>query len=97
MEVKKLRTLFLDVFKTLNNMNPEYMKETFYKTAFTTHRPLNLVQLNMEIKLYGVWVLIFGTPFGDQIKKETDYIKFKKFINDCFGMKCKCNLCSFLA
>ena len=27
MEVKRLRTLPLEVFKTLNNMNPEYMKE----------------------------------------------------------------------
>ena len=42
MEVKRLRTLALEVFKTLNNMNPEYMKEIFHKTAFMTHRPLNL-------------------------------------------------------
>ena len=32
MEVKRLRTLALEVFKTLNNMNPEYMKEVFHKT-----------------------------------------------------------------
>ena len=55
MEVKRLRTLVLEVFKTLHNMNPEYMKEIFHKTAFTTHGPLNLevnetIQLNMEIK-----------------------------------------------
>ena len=29
-------------------------------------------------------------------KKQTGYTKFKEFINDWFGMKCKCNLCSFL-
>ena len=42
MEVKQLRTLALEVFKTLNNMNPEYMKEIFHNTAFSTLRPLNL-------------------------------------------------------
>ena len=43
MEVKRLRTtLALEVFKILNNMNPEYMKKIFHKTPFTTHRPLNL-------------------------------------------------------
>ena len=42
MEVKRLRILALDVFKTINNMNPEYMKEIFHKTALTKRRPLNL-------------------------------------------------------
>ena len=42
MEVKRLKTLALEVFKTLNNMNPEYMKEIFHKTAFLTHRARNL-------------------------------------------------------
>ena len=42
MEVKRRRTLVLKVFKTLNNMNPEYIKEIFQKTSFSTHRPLNL-------------------------------------------------------
>ena len=56
MEIKRLRTLALEVFKTLNIMNPEYMKEIFHKTAFSTHRPLNLkltktIQLNMKIKV----------------------------------------------
>ena len=43
MEIKYLTTLALEVFKTLNNMNPEYMKEIFHKTAFSTHRPIDLL------------------------------------------------------
>ena len=43
MEVKRLRTLALELLKTLNNMNPEYMKEIFHKTAFTT------LDLNLEV------------------------------------------------
>ena len=42
MEVKQLRTLALKVFKTVTDMNPEYMKKIFHKTAFSKNRPLNL-------------------------------------------------------
>ena len=42
MEGKCLRKLALEIFKTLNNLNPEYMKEIFYKTTNLTHRPFNI-------------------------------------------------------
>ena len=32
MEVKRLRNIALETFKTLNHTNPEYMKEIFYRT-----------------------------------------------------------------
>ena len=98
MEVKRLRTLALEVFKTL--MNPEYMKEIFHKAAFTTHRPLNLEVNEKHTTKYGNKSLrCLGTHIWNslpsQIKKETDYTKFKEFINDWFGMKCKCNFFFF--
>ena len=42
MEVKHLRKLALEIFKTLNNLNHEYMKEIFYKTTNLTHRSFNI-------------------------------------------------------
>ena len=30
-----------------------------------------------------------------KIKEETEYEKFKNYMNDWFGVKCRCNLCSF--
>ena len=42
MEVKRLRIFALVVFKTVNNMNLEYMKQIFHKKTFSTHRPLDL-------------------------------------------------------
>ena len=39
-EVRRLNTL-----KTLNNMNPEYMKEIFHKIAFSTHRPYKITPM----------------------------------------------------
>ena len=101
MEVKRLSTLALEVFKTLNDMNPEYMKEIFHKTAFWTHRPVNVEVNEYHTTKYGnkslrclgshIW-----NSLPNQIKRETYYSKFKEFINDWFDMKCKCNLCSFL-
>ena len=53
MEANRLRTFALEVFKTLSNVNPKYMKEIFYKTAFSAHRPLNLEVKENHITKYG--------------------------------------------
>ena len=41
METRPLRCLALEIFKTVNNLNPYYMKEIFSKTTNLTHRPLD--------------------------------------------------------
>ena len=88
MEVKRIRTLALEVFKTkLNNMNLEDIKEIFHKTAFTMHRPLNLEVNENHTTKYGNKSLTCLGPhiwnsLPNQIKKDTNYIKFKEFIID---------------
>ena len=51
-EVKRLRKL--EIFKTLNNLNPKYMEEIFYKTTNLTCRSfnikVNIIQINMAIR-----------------------------------------------
>ena len=105
MEVKRLRTLALEVFNTVNIMNREYMKVIFNNTAFATYRLLNLTKVN-EINenhttkyenksLRCLGPRIFNS-LPNQIQKETDYTKFKEFITTWFGIKSKCNLWSFL-
>ena len=42
MEIKRLRCLALEIFKTLNNLNPYYMKGIFSKTTNLTHRHLHI-------------------------------------------------------
>ena len=97
MEVKRLRNLDLEIFKAINNMNVEYMKEIFHETTFPTHRPLNIVVNENHTTKYGKQSLrCLGPP--SQVKfKKADHTKFKEFINDGFDRNCKCNLCSFLA
>ena len=94
---KRLRTPALKVFKTLNNMNLEYMKEIFHKTSFLTLGSLYLeVNENHTTKYGNESIRCLGpdiwNSLPNQIKKETDYVKFKEFIKDWLGMKCKCNI-----
>ena len=100
MEVKHLRTLALEIFKTLNNLNPEYMKEIFYKTTNLTHRPFNIKVNQNNTTKYGNKSLRSLGPhiwnsLPKQIKEETDN-KFKIYIDKWFRAKCKCNLYSCL-
>ena len=53
MEVKRLRKLALEKLKTLNNLNPEYMKEIFYETTNLTHRPFNIKVNQNNTTKYG--------------------------------------------
>ena len=51
MEIKRLRTLALEVFKTINNLNPAYMKDIFMKTNSSSNYPNNLMFLSIKEKL----------------------------------------------
>ena len=76
-------------------MSPEYMKEIFHKTAFTTHRPLDLeVNENHATKYRNKSLRCLGPHIQNSF--QIDCTKFKEFMNNWFGMKCKCILCSFL-
>ena len=50
-EVKRLRKL--EIFKTLNNLNPKYMKEIFYKTTNLTCRSFNIKVNQNNTNKYG--------------------------------------------
>ena len=82
MEIECLRCLALQKLKTLNNLNPYYMKEIFFKTTNLTHRPLDIKINQDNTTKYGnnslrnlgphIWY-----PLQSEIKKETEYENFK--------------------
>ena len=99
MEVKRLRTLALEIFKALNNLNPDYMKEIFFKTTNLIHRPFHIkVNQNSSTKHGQKNLKSLGPDIWNslpiEIKEETNYEKFKNCINKWFGAKCKCSMCS---
>ena len=77
MEIKRLRCLALEIFKTVNNLNPYYMKEIFSKTTNLTRRLLDINFNQNNITKHGsnsvrslgpkIW---YSLP--SEIKKETD-------------------------
>ena len=88
--------LALEIFKTENNLNPYYMREIFSKTTNLTHRPLDINTTKYrDNSLRSLGPHIWNS-FPSEIKEETEYEKFKNYMNDWFGLKCKCNMCSFL-
>ena len=101
MEVKRLRTLGLEVFKTLNNLNPAFMEEIFHRTRWLTHRPNN-IQVNVhKTAKYGDKSLKTLGPhiwnsLPEHMKAETNFNKFREYINQWFGPICKCNLCVYI-
>ena len=100
MEVTRLRTLALETFKTLNDLNPAFMKNLFAKREASKRRKNNLQIPNRNTAKYGDTSIRSLGPhiwngFPEEIKNENSYDKFKEYLNTCYGLKFSCSLCSF--
>ena len=100
MEVKRFRALLLEIFKTLKDLNPSYMKEIFFLNDRASRRPNNLSVQSCNTTRYGDKSLRVLGPslwnaLPEDIKSETNYNSFSNHINKWFGSLCKCNLCIF--
>ena len=61
MEVKRLRTLGLEILKALSNLNPAFLEGIFHRTKRLTHRPNNVqINLNKTTKYGDKSLRIFG-------------------------------------
>ena len=89
MEVKSLRTLELEIFKTLQKANPVFMEPLFYRTKCLTHRPHNIHANAPKTVKYGRKSLRTLGPHSwnslpKHIKAENNFSKFKKNISHWF-------------
>ena len=82
MEVKRLITLRLEVFKALNNLNPAFIEEIFHRTKWLTHR-WNNIQVNVHktakhgdksLRILGPYI---WNSLQDHMKAGTNFIKFR--------------------
>ena len=53
MEIKRLRTLATEIFKTINDINPNYKKEIFYLSFHETHKKYDLFVHRRNTTKYG--------------------------------------------
>ena len=53
METKRCRTLALEIFKTLNNLNPTYMQDLLYLRSSSARRPNNIAVVRTNTNTCG--------------------------------------------
>ena len=85
MEMKRLRNLATEIFKTVNNLNPSFMKNIFTSKENARVRPNNIVVKSHNSATYGDKSLMtlglkIWNALPEKIKSETLYIKFKEVV-----------------
>ena len=95
MEIKRLRILATEIFKTLNDINLNYMKEIFYLFPHETDKKYNLFVHSRNKTKYGNHSLRVLGPhiwnsLPEEIKKLSSLNAFKNYIKGWYGQKSKC-------
>ena len=98
MEIKRLRTLANEIFKTINNINPSYMKDILTPKTTVKIRPNDTIVRQHNTATYGDKSLTALGPkiwnkLPTDIKSLASIIKFKEYIRTWFGPGYKCNVC----
>ena len=98
METKRLHRIVYEIFKTLNNLNPVFMKDIFHYSPNLTHKKHNLyIHTQNTTRLGNKSLRAFGASIWntlpEHIKSTTSLLEFKKFIKTWPGPKCKCSVC----
>ena len=100
-EVCRLRVLALEVFRSVNKLNPVYMQILFeknenskrYKDDLQVPIQNSLTFGDKSARVLGrhIWNMLPG-----MLKRETTYRKLKTQVNDWFGTKCNCSACKYV-
>ncbi len=98
-EIRKLRTLATEIFKTINNLNPPYMKEIFTQNTIRNPERKRLLVKPTNTKRYGTDSLRHIGPkiwncLPQDIKDSSSLFIFKSQINTWSGPSCNCAACS---
>ena len=84
MEIRRLKTLAVEIFKTVNEINPPYMKNTFAPKENAKVRQNDIVK-RINTSRFGTQSLRSLGPkiwnnLPSNIKSETSFLKFKEYI-----------------
>ena len=98
--IRKLRILATEIFKTINNLNPPYMKAIF--TLNTIRNPNNkkLLVKTISTKKYGTDSLRHLGPriwncLPTNIRNSENIFVFKNLIITWSGPQCSCTACTW--
>ena len=98
MEVRRLRTMALEIFKTINKLNPTFMENLFTKRNNAKRRKNDLIIPSGNSVTFGNNSLRCLGPhiwnsLPENIKEISSFEKFKESIKNWYGPTCKCSLC----
>ena len=101
MEILKIRTLDTEIFKTINNTIPSFMKYIFTPKRDPKIKPFDILVKHHKSAEYGDKSLkVQGPKIWNQltsnVKSLTSITKFKEYVRTWFGPSCKCNICQLL-
>ena len=100
-EVKHLRTLAIEIFKTINDLNPPFMKEIFTKNTNSQRNGTTLMVKLQNSKKYGQDTLRALGPkiwnkLPTHLKEVSSLSIFKQLIKTWSGPECACSSCASL-
>ena len=96
----RLRTMALEIFKSLNDLKPSFIKELFNKRNNGNRRKNDLIIHTGNTVTFGSNSLrclgphIWNTLL-ENIKEITSFEKFKESFNDWYRSSCQCSLCHY--
>ena len=99
MAIKRLRVLAIEIYKTLNDLNPSFMKEIFSFKNYSKLHPNNIAVKHHNTAKYGDKSLNTLGPkiwnsLPENIKAESSYKHFKEYIETWMGPTCNCYICN---
>ena len=99
MEIRRLRVLALEIFRSVNKLNPvSYLQSLFEKNKNSLRYKDDLkVPIQSSVTFRDKSVRVLGPRIWNmlpaKLKRKTLYRKFKTQINNWFGPKCNCSAC----
>ena len=98
-EIRKLRFLSVEIFKTIKDLNPSFMKEIFTLNTTRDVSRNKLLVKSQNTKKYGTDSLRSLGPkiwnnLPIELKNTDNLVTFKTLIKTWAGPSCNCNLCS---
>ena len=94
MEIRRLKTLDVEIFKTLN----EIMKGIFRPKENANVRQNDIIVKRINTSRFGTQSLRSLGPkvwnnLPSNIKSATSFLKFTEYIKTWLGSKCRCKVC----
>ena len=103
MHISRLRSLCIEIYKTMKDLNPIFMKDLFkFKSSTNSTRsqrnPYDLLHHTPNQVSYGSNSLRALAPtvwnsLPNEIKSADNFAAFKHLIKEWEGIKCGCNVC----